>query len=221
MNLVSSYDLFERLFPLELLKDSPKNWWPGYGTFEVILGALLTQNTTFTKVEISLGNLRRSDLLQLDKWKNLSTVDIMELIIPSGLYRQKSQRLIDLTHAIVRDFDDYDYFVSTVDRSWLLEQKGIGFETADAILCYACQRPVMVADKYTAKLLAALGLEFEDYESIQSWLESGIKSSLEEIYTLYGTSIELEIIYAHFHGMIVEYCKTYCKGKKILIELLV
>ncbi|MDH5465645.1 MAG: 3-methyladenine DNA glycosylase, partial [Thiovulaceae bacterium] len=99
MNLVSSYDLFEKLFSLELLKDSPKNWWPGYGTFEVILGALLTQNTTFTKVEISLGNLRRSDLLQLDKWKDLSTIDIMELIIPSGLYRQKSQRLIDLTQA--------------------------------------------------------------------------------------------------------------------------
>ncbi len=220
MQVTNSYELFEKLFALDLLEDSPPYWWPEYGQFEVILGAILTQNTRFDKVELSLHNLRNQSLLTLEAWIDLSPEAIMESITPSGLYRQKSQRLIALTQAMIETYGTYESFVDQVDRDWLLSQKGIGLETADAILCYACQRAIMVVDSYTARLLGALGFEFESYEDIQAWLTQGIEQAMEKISVLYGQSLGLETIYAHFHGMIVEYCKRYSSGKQIDISLL-
>ena len=84
-----------------------------------------------------------------------------------------------------------------------MAQRGIGSESADAILCYGCRQEVMVVDKYTQQLLQALGREFDDYEEIQLWCEDGFKSD------------DLHHDLALFHGMIVEYMKRYKKGKII------
>ncbi len=196
-------ELFECLSAQELLKNKPPMWWPAYGTFEVIVGAILTQNSQWSRVEVSLDNLRANYLLDLHALHNCDLETLMLLIQPSGLFKSKAKYLKLLCSAIIESFGDFETFCFEVDREWLLDQKGIGKETADSILCYACQRPVMVVDAYTARLLNALGMEFEEYDDLQSWC------SLSNVF---GEE-ELPKVYAWLHGMIVEYVKGYKKGR--------
>jgi endonuclease-3 related protein len=136
----------------------------------------------------------------------------MELIRPSGLIKAKSKNIILLCQAILEDFGSFELFKDEVTREWLLAQKGIGPETADSILCYACLREVMVVDSYTARLLRTFGYEFENYSDLQEWCERGIREHCDE-------SI-LQRTFAHFHGMIVEYVKRNTNGKSVIIPQL-
>jgi endonuclease-3 related protein len=207
VELTDSFDLFSALERLNLLENSPPLWWPAYGTFEVVIGAILTQNTQWTRVEISLENLRQNHLLHPRLLCDTDTETLMELIRPSGLFKAKAQTLIRLGRAIVDDFGSFKEFAHTVDREWLLSQKGIGPETADSILCYACARPAMVVDSYTARLLNAFGYEFESYDELQEWCETGVRD--------YFDTVHLPAAFARFHGMIVEYVKGNSKGKAV------
>ena len=212
MELNDSFELFSALEALKLLEDSPPLWWPSYGTFEVVVGAILTQNTQWSRVQISLENLRTQELLSLHVLAHCDEEELMELIRPSGLFKAKAQSLIRLAKAICDDFGDFETFALSVDREWLLSQKGIGPETADSILCYACARPVMVVDAYTARLLNAFGYEFESYDELQEWCEAGICG--------YFDTVQLPAAFARFHGMIVEYVKGNRKGKVVNIDLI-
>ncbi|MBV5321091.1 MAG: 3-methyladenine DNA glycosylase [Sulfuricurvum sp.] len=212
MELSDSFELFSALEPLKLLEDSPPLWWPSYGTFDVIVGAILTQNTQWSRVQISLDNLRIKELLSLHVLAHCDVEELMEQIRPSGLFKAKAQSLIRLSQAILEDFGDFETFSLSVDREWLLSQKGIGPETADSILCYACARPAMVVDSYTARLLNAFGYEFESYDELQEWCEAGIRG--------YFDTVQLPAAFARFHGMIVEYVKSNSKGKIVQIECL-
>ena len=210
MELTDSYELYQWLDKQDLLANKPPLWWPHYGTFEVLVGAVLTQNTKWDKVEHSLQNLRDNDLLSLESLSEVDSDILMTLIRPSGLYKSKALYLRKLARAILDGFDDFELFCHDVDREWLLAQKGIGPETADSILCYACQRAQMVVDAYTARVLNALGMEYELYEDIQSWCTAGIESKF--------TVEKLPEVYALFHGMIVEYVKANSKGKVVTIS---
>ncbi|MFA6188910.1 MAG: 3-methyladenine DNA glycosylase [Sulfuricurvum sp.] len=208
--LSDSWELYTALERLDLLQNSQPLWWPQHGTFEVVVGAILTQNTQWTRVTVSLSNLSQADVLTLEA---LSTIDIetlMELIRPSGLIKAKAKNIILLCQAILESFGSFETFTHEVTREWLLAQKGIGPETADSILCYACERPVMVVDSYTARLLRAFGYEFENYSDLQEWCERGVREHCDE-----GM---LQRTFAHFHGMIVEYVKAHSKGKTVNIE---
>lgn len=209
MELSDSFELFSALESLKLLESSPPLWWPAYGTFEVVVGAILTQNTQWSRVQISLDNLRIKELLSLHVLAHCDVEELMELIRPSGLFKAKAQSLIRLSQAILEDFGNFETFALSVDREWLLSQKGIGPETADSILCYACARPVMVVDSYTARLLNAFGYEFESYDELQEWCEAGIRG--------YFDTVQLPAAFARFHGMIVEYVKGNSKGKNVTI----
>lgn len=209
MQLSDSYELYQWLEGKGLLRNKPPFWWPNYGTFEVLVGAVLTQNTKWEKVEQSLQNLREHDLLSLEALSAADRDLVTTLIRPSGLYKSKARYLNRLTTAIHDDFDDFELFCRDVDREWLLAQKGVGPETADSILCYACQKAVMVVDAYTARLLNAFGMEYELYEDIQSWCVTGIEREFSEE--------RLPEVYALFHGMIVEYVKANSKGKAVAI----
>jgi len=210
LKISNSYDLYKKLKELNLIEDRDVRWWPNSGTFEVVVGAILTQNSQWTRVELSLNNLRKFNLLNLESLTDLDV--ITEAIKPSGMYHQKAERLKLLSENIKETFGDFENFCEEVSREWLLEQKGIGKETADAILCYACKRDVMVSDSYSAKLLNHLGLEFDSYDDVQSFLINGISD-------FYHEEKELSILYAQFHGMIVEFCKRHCKQKRINLEL--
>jgi endonuclease-3 related protein len=215
--LNSSFDVLEALKKADLLKDTVHPyWWPNCGTFEVLVGAILTQQTKWEKVEISLQNLRDNDFLELEKIAEIDLSILAHLIKPSGFYNTKAKRLKTLCEAIIEEFGDFENFQSIVSRAWLLEQKGVGQESADAILCYACRREVFVVDNYTNKLLKSLGYEFESYEELQEWMVNGIESNLDNINNLYNCEVDLFTIYSRFHGKIIELGKS----KKDIEELL-
>lgn len=203
VELSDSFELYDTLEKLNLLENSPSMWWPAYGTFEVVVGAILTQNTSWNRVETSLQNLRAASLLSPEPLSKTPPESLMELIRPSGLFKAKASNLIRLSRNLLDDFGDFETFAQNVDRQWLLSQKGIGPESADSILCYACERPVMVVDAYTARLLRGYGYEFESYDELQEWCEAGVRDAFGEE--------ELPEVFARFHGMIVEYGKRKAK----------
>lgn len=195
-------------------------WWPRSGTFWVAVGAILTQQTKWEKVEKSMENLEH---LGINSLEQLATLDIERLstaIQPSGFYNTKAKNISLLSHAILNEFGSFEAFCENVDREWLLSQKGIGEESADSILCYACKQKVMVVDAYTARLLAGFGYSFESYEALQEWMVDGIVSNQIKINQLYGKEIMLSELYARFHGKIVEFCKENSRGKNVNVESL-
>jgi len=212
---LSSFELFGSLIELEKnLMERDVYWWPHSGSFEVIVGVMLTQQTKWENVEKSIENLKRFGLLSLEKIAEMELGILAEAIRPSGFYNQKSVRLKALCKAIYEEFGDFESFISSVDREWLLSQKGVGLESADSILLYACHREIMVVDTYTARLLASkCNMEAMEYEEIREWLESGIYGREAEACELAGGDIVK--VFSLFHGAIVEYCKKYTKKGEV------
>jgi endonuclease-3 related protein len=206
MEFSNSYELLKELRKKELLKNKPKYWWPGYGTFEVVVGAVLTQNTKWENVEKALQQLKiKSEKLKVEEIASYDVSYLAEMIRPAGFYNQKSKRLIAISRNILRDFGDFETFKENVDRDWLLSQKGIGFETADSILCYACGREIMVMDAYTKRLMKKHGYEFESYDDMREWFERGVEENWDKLADFYEN--DLNLCFARFHGKIVEFMK--------------
>ena len=203
MEINNSYELLLFLKEQNLLKNKPKYWWPNAFSFEVVIGAILTQNTKWERVELALNNLK--GFLELDTFLTLRESALQEAIKTTGFFRQKAKNLLNLAKNIKDEFGDFASFQEEVTREWLLAQRGIGFESADAILCYACRRNVMVVDKYTQRLLAKFGYEFDEYHTMQEWLSSGINEHWEQVKNWYEN--DLNLAFARFHGKIVEYMK--------------
>ena len=200
-----SFELFSELYTPSLTERDPY-WWPNSGSFEVIVGVVLTQQTKWENVEKSINTLKKFNLLSLDKIAGLDIGTLAEAIRPSGFYNQKSQRLKNICKTIYEEYGDFDSFASSADREWLLAQKGIGLESADSILLYACRREIMVVDTYTARLLASkCGMEAMEYEEIRDWLESGIYANEAKACSLVDGDIVK--VFSLFHGAIVEYSK--------------
>jgi len=202
--LFDSYALYKYLQAENLLKDAPEYWWPNAGTFQIVLTAILGQNTTWLNVEKSISNLQ--DHLTLESFLSLDMMSLIEKIHSSGFYNQKAPRLLSLAKNIKEKFDTFEQFQDNVTREWLLAQKGIGEESADAILCYGCMRAEMIVDTYTKRVLRKFEVEFQTYTEYKIFLEEGIKKQYKEH--------ELAKVYALFHGMIVEYNKRYSKELK-------
>jgi len=199
---MDSVDLYIELRDKNLLKNSPKYWWPNVGSEWCLVTTILTQNTKWQNVEKSMDNLGE---VSLEKLIEIDEKYLSELIAPSGFKNQKAKRLKLLAKNIIDEFGDFENFKENVYREWLLAQKGIGPETADSILCYVCFKEVMVVDKYTQKLLDSKGMEFFEYDDIQYFLQSGIESRFDEISE--ENENDLNLCFARFHGMIVEYMK--------------
>ena len=215
----SSYDILYALKQMGYLNTTRDPlWWPQSSTFEVIIGAILTQQTKWEKVEESLANLKEHKLLSLEALSKADVQQIATLIKPSGFYNTKAQRIQILCTHILDDFGTFEVFQNKVSREWLLAQKGIGMESADSILCYGCRREVFVVDSYTQRLLDALGYSFEGYMQIQGWMQEGIEENLNKIKDIYKYEKELHVIYARFHGKIVEYAKEHIRGKHVDIK---
>jgi endonuclease-3 related protein len=220
----NSFELLQALKKLGYLKkERDPFWWPNSGNFEVVVGAILTQNTKWEKVECSLSNLKK--YLKNITVENIANLDINTLsflIKPSGFYNTKARRIIRISQNILEDFKNFELFKNKVSRHWLLSQKGIGYETADSILNYCCYKEFFVIDNYTAKILKIFGYEFENYDEIQEFMTNGILENLEKIYSLYNKEIPLSQIYARFHGKIVDFSKNHLRRnkEKDIIDLL-
>lgn len=157
-----------------------QHWWPAQTRFEVIVGAYLTQNTSWTNVEVALRRLRKAHVLSVDGIRKISLKKLEQLIRSSGYFRQKARKL----KTFVR-FLDQHYAGSlnkmfaqptTKLREELLALNGVGPETADSILLYAGQHPVFVVDAYTKRLAARHGIlaETAKYEEFRSLFERAL-----------------------------------------------
>lgn len=195
-------------------------WWPNSGTYEVVVGTILTQQTKWEKVEKSLKNLKEAGVDSLEDISRLDNKTLSLLIKPSGFYNTKAKYLLGVCKNITEYFGNFEEFCDRVDREWLLMQKGIGQESADSILCFGCKRDIFVVDSYTSRLLKAFGYEFESYDELSEWMSSGILSNLDKVTDLYKKELSINEIYARFHGKIVEYCKQNSRGKQIEISAL-
>jgi len=197
-------DIYETLFRYF----GPQHWWPGDTPFEVIVGAMLTQNTNWANVSRAITNLKKNHLLSLESLSSLSPDILAEKIRPAGYYNLKTARVKNLLAVINNDYagvleDFLDEETSTL-RQKLLEIKGIGPETADSILLYAANRPVFVVDTYTHRILFRHGLiaEEEDYHEIQ---------------TLFVDSLPGDVaLFNEYHALLVRLGKEYCKKSKPL-----
>ena len=180
-------DIFKFLCGLKL-EFSEFDWLEnrGLSEFELLISVILTQNTSWNNVLKALDNVRVAKIQSLETLNALETQQIATLIKPSGFYNQKAKRLKGFVGALLSEFGDMSEFKARVSRQWLLNVKGLGFESADSILNYLCQREILVVDSYTNRLAIALGYEFESYDELREFFQSGIESEQKAINACLG-----------------------------------
>jgi len=181
----------------------PQHWWPGRTAFEIIVGAILTQNTSWSNVEIAMRNLRREKLLTPRAIERVSLPRLAQLIRSSGYFRQKAKKLKCfvrfLRSAYGGSLSRMFRAPTAVLRENLLGVHGVGPETADAILLYAGRHPVFVVDAYTRRMLERHGLAepTHSYEEIRKVFERSLPSDAP--------------LYNEFHALIVRNGKEHCR----------
>jgi len=162
----------------------PQHWWPAHTRFEVIVGAYLTQNTSWKNVEAALRNLRTARALSLTAIREMPIAELERLIRPAGYFRQKAARLkafvafLDSRYggSLARMFAQPTYKL----REELLELNGVGPETADSVLLYAGQHEVFVVDAYARRILHRHGILRENagYEEIRSLFQRALSGTM-------------------------------------------
>jgi endonuclease-3 related protein len=183
----------------------PQKWWPGESVLEIMVGAVLTQNTNWKNVEKAIANLRQRDILSLEGLQSLSTAALAEAIRPSGYYNIKAKRLKNLIAFLMERYHgELLRFLEEethVLREGLLSVNGIGPETADSILLYAAQRPVFVIDTYTFRILQRHGLIADPttYDELQALFEEHLPADPP--------------LFNEFHALIVMTAKAFCRPR--------
>ena len=184
----------------------PQGWWPARTPFEVIVGAILTQNTAWTNVERAIANLRRERLLTPVALERVNRRRLERLIRSSGYFRQKARKLKEFVRFLRRDYGGSlaRMFRTPTEelRERLLAVHGIGRETADSILLYAGGHGVFVVDAYTHRILVRHGL-------------AGERAGYEEVRALFESSLPRDTAtYNEFHGLIVNVGKNWCRTRE-------
>ena len=191
--------IFDRL----LYHYGRQHWWPAESPFEVMVGAVLTQATAWTNVERAISRLKDADALSPAAMRGMETDELASLIFSSGFYNAKAQRLKTLVE-FLRDAYDDDIDAMRQEngerlRRELLAVKGVGEETADAILLYALDKPSFVIDAYTRRLFGRLGItpQSETYSAYQRMFSESLPHDTA--------------LFAEYHALIVEHCKEACR----------
>ena len=200
-------DQLLEIYRLLLERFGPQHWWPGRTPFEVIVGAILTQNTSWTNVAKAIANLKAADLLDPAKLHKIDLPELEKLIRPAGYFRLKAKRLRNFTQWL---FDRYEGNLERLDeidarrlREELLEISGIGQETADSILLYGLKRPIFVVDTYTARVAVRHFLIEPEltYDALQDLFQSNLDADTQ--------------FFNEFHALIVRVGKEYCRPKAL------
>jgi endonuclease-3 related protein len=192
-------DIYNRL----LATFGPQRWWPADSPFEVIIGAILTQNTNWQNVEKAITNLRAANAISVDQIDQLRPAELENLIRPSGFFRQKTERLQIFTRFLRAGYDgELEQLFSLEDdalRRLLLDLPGIGPETADSILLYAAGRPSFVVDAYTQRIFQRLGLvaTTSGYEETRAMFMQNLPSDAD--------------LFNEYHALIVRLAKEHCR----------
>lgn len=196
------YKIYDKLYQFY----GPQYWWPAETPFEVAVGAILTQNTSWVNVERAIENLKSRDCLSFEKLLKMNIKTLSSLIRPAGYYNIKARRLKNFLKYLGCSyqgcFDKMRLKASDVLRQELLAVNGIGKETADSILLYALHKPVFVIDAYTKRVFSRHGFfkESTDYDEAQHF---------------FLTHLELDAkIFNEFHALIVRLAKEFCRKNK-------
>lgn len=181
------------------------HWWPAETPYEVMVGAVLTQNTAWSNVEKAIANF--GDDLSPETVLNTNLADLTEIIRPAGFFNQKAAYL----KAVTEWFGKYGFDVPTVQRealakvrAELLSTKGVGRETSDSILLYAFGFPTFVVDDYTVRLCGRYPIEVgKGYGAVKAYFEGSLERSAE--------------VYNKFHALIVINAKEHCRKKPLCV----
>ena len=184
-----------------------QGWWPADTPFEVIVGAVLTQNTAWRNVERAIENLKEGGVLTPQGLREVEESGLAEFIRPAGYYNVKAKRLKSLIEFLDRGYggDLKKMFAEPLSslRQKLLAVKGIGPETADSILLYAGEKPIFVIDAYTRRILSRHGM-----------ITDG--ASYGDIQNLFMQSLPQDVaLYKEYHALFVRLAKTFCKTKPL------
>lgn len=185
-----------------------QDWWPGDTPFEIMVGAILTQNTAWTNVEKAIRNLKAASCLDPKKIVGLQHGQLAELVRPSGYFNIKARRLRAFCEWLLSQggVAKLGRLNTPVLREKLLSVYGVGPETADDMLLYAFNRPVFVIDAYTRRIFSRLGLlqGDETYETLRHLLESKLKADAA--------------LYNEYHALIVMHGKDICKTRPLCAQ---
>ena len=188
---------------------SGSTWWPHETPFEVMVGAILTQQTVWKNVDLAIRNLKKRKLMGVEVLAKAPIEDIESCVRPSGFYRQKAQRVQHLARYLANNYKGNieGFFERETEqmRHELLSLKGIGPETADSMLLFAGDKPKFVVDAYTFRIFSRLGMDFEGkYSRAQKFFEKRLPEDVE--------------VYKNFHAHLVELAKKYCRVKPLCTE---
>jgi len=192
----------------------PQGWWPGETAFEVIAGAVLTQNTAWSNVEKAIANLKKAKLLTPTKLAHAPLSKIRAAIKPSGYYNQKAVRIRAIAKYLAENYgDDLTRFLSqpTCSLSHEVESwKGVGPETRDSILLYAAGKPVFVIDAYTVRITERTGMAGRNGDG-------KARSSYSELQAFFENELPRNPrLFNEFHALLVHLGKNYCRKTKPL-----
>lgn len=195
-------EIFNRL----LAHYGPQGWWPGDRPWEMMVGAILTQNTAWSNVEKALKNLKGVGALAPRALRSLSPEELAQLLYPSGYYRVKAQRLKALA-CLVEEYQDELDTLCSLDvvelRQRLLSVPGVGPETADSIILYAAGKPLFVIDAYTRRIVGCLGLKDDD-------------GSYGEYQALFMQNLPRDPnLYNEYHALLVRHGKETCRKQPL------
>ncbi len=206
----TSSSIYQTLFQ----QYGPQGWWSISGIYkklkklseqekwEVIIGTILTQNTSWTNVEKALANLRKNKCLERTAILAIERETLAAYIRSAGYFNQKAERLkIVAQFFTLHSFDELEQMEKENLRALLLSIKGIGPETADSILLYAFQKPSFVIDAYTKRILNRIGIckKYISYDELQKLMEKNLPQD-------HG-------LFNEYHALLVEHAKRYCKKK--------
>ena len=183
----------------------PQHWWPADTVLEVMIGAILTQNTTWQSVEKAIANLKRNDLLSLAKLYALPPEQLARLIRPSGYFNLKAQRLKNLIELVAEVYGGSLELMGQAEterlRNELLTVKGVGLETADSILLYAFRRPIFVVDGYTRRVYSRHCIieQTARYQELQELVMDNMPSDA--------------YLFNEYHALLVRVGKLHCQSK--------
>lgn len=183
----------------------PQHWWPGQTKTEIIVGAILTQNTNWENVKKAIANLRRARMLTFKALRDADEQALAELIRPSGYFNMKAKRLKNFVDFFYREYGgSWKKFQSEpldVLREKVLSVNGVGPETADSILLYALDKPVFVIDAYTKRALSRHGMISldDDYHAVQALFMDHIAPDVP--------------FFNEYHALFVRLAKEHCRTK--------
>lgn len=200
---MNTSDGIKNIYKLLYREYGPQGWWPGESQLECIVGAILTQNTSWSNVQKAIENLKSYNLISIDKLKLIRTQELAELIRPSGYYNQKAIKIKNFLSFLSNEYEgkiDNMFEEKTQPlREKLLNIKGIGPETADCILLYGGNKPIFVVDAYTYRILSRHGIvpDQTSYREMQELFMDSLPEDTE--------------MFNEYHALLVKVGKEHCK----------